>query len=215
MPGFTNTQKIYESPMVHFDALEGILEAPLNLQGIWDYDYGHVTRGHLLKRVTGKLPVTGNVTGTLERPMIVGKVIAVNGNTVTLDKGAAAGQGLIGKTLTKVTADGTITALTVTVVGVLDAEGALESRTLYPVNLTFSGAHNLAVGDYIGCEGLTDTDIADGISYESHNKDQDPTVAVTVRAVFKNDHIQGPDAFKVKALKSARVRDDLLLFSTY
>lgn len=214
MPGLTNVQKIYESPMTHYDALEGILEPVLNLQGTWDKDYGHVTRGIPLKIAQGKLPLAGEPTGDVERPMIVGKVVAVAGSTVTLEKGAAAGAGLIGKTLTKVTEAGAISNLTVEVAGVVDTAGATESRSLYRVTMTFSGAHGLAVGDYVGCEGLVAADKADGVSYESHNKDDDTTVAVTVRGVFKNDHVAGPDAFK-KAVLGARVRYDLILFSTF
>ena len=214
MPGLTNIQKIYESPMTHYDALEGILEPVLNLQATWDGAYGNVTRGIPLKIATGKLPLSGNITGDVARPMIVGKVVAVAGSTVTLEKGAAAGAGLVGKTLTKVTSAGVVSALATTVAGVVDEKGATESRSLYRVVITFTAAHGLVVGDFVGCEGLTGTDKADGISYESHNYQDDPTVAVTVRGVFKNDHVAGPDAFKVAVLQG-RVRYDLLLFRTY
>lgn len=214
MAGFNAVKQIYVDPTVHYDALEGILEPVLNLQGTWDPAYGHVTRGHMLKRVTG-VTVQGIANVTVDRPMLVGKVTAVSGNVVTLAAGAAAGQGLVGKTLTKVTAAGVVSALTVTVSSLIDSEGALESRSLYPVNVTFSGAHGLTVGDFVGAEGLSTSDVADGISYESHNKDHDGSVAVTVRGVFDTTKLVGSDAVLVKFLVGARVRDGLLLFRTY
>lgn len=210
MAGFTSVQTIYTDPTVHFDALEGILEPVLNLQGVWDRAYGHVIRGHLTKRIAGQT-VQGIAGITVNRPMVVGKVTAVNGNAVTLEKGAAAGSGLIGKTLTKLVAAGTVTALTVAVTDVRDTENSTDARNLYPVVVTFAGAHGLAVGDYVGCEGLTTADKADGISYESHNADHDISVAIVIRGVLDNTKVVGPDAFKTSALTGARIRDGLLL----
>lgn len=210
MAGFTQVNTIYVNPMVHFDALEGILEPTLNLQGVWDRNYGHVTRGTLLKRVAGQT-VQGIPGITVSRPMVLGKVISVNGNAVTLEKGAAGGAGLIGKTLTKVVTAGTVTALTVAVTDVRDTENATDARSLYPVVITFAGAHGLVAGDFVGCEGLATSDKADGVAYESHNADHDNSVAVIVRAVLDNTKVVGPDAFKVSALTGARVRDGLLL----
>lgn len=210
MAGFSQVNTIYVDPTTHFDALEGILEPVLNLQGVWDRAYGHVTRGMLLKRVAGQT-VQGIAGLTVERPMVLGKVITVTGNAVTLAAGSAGGAGLVGKTLTKVVEAGTVTDLTVTVADVRDTENSVDARTLYPVVITFSGAHGLAVGDYVGCEGLKTADVADGVSYESHNADHDTSVAVVVRGVLDNTKVAGPDAFKAAALKGARVREGLLL----
>lgn len=214
MAGFNSVNTIYVDPSVQFDALEGILEPVLNVQGVWDRDYGHVVRGMLLKRVAGQT-VQGIAGITVDRPMVLGKVVAVSGSTVTLDRGAAGSLKLAGKTLTKVTEAGAVSDLTVTVVDIRDTENSVDARTIYPVKVTFSGAHGLTVGDYVGCEGLKATDVADGVSYESHNADQDTSVAVVVRGVLDNTKVVGPDAFKTKALVGSRVRDGLLLFCTF
>lgn len=210
MAGFTQVNAIYTDPTVHFNALEGILEPTLNLQGVWDRAYGHVTRGTLLKRVAGQT-VQGIAGLTVARPMVLGKVVSVNGNAVTLDKGAAGGAGLIGKTLTKVVEAGTVTNLAVAVTDVRDTENAVDARSLYPVVITFAGAHGLVAGDYVGCEGLATADKADGVAYESHNADHDTSVAVIVRGVLDNTKVIGPDALKTSALTGSRVREGLLL----
>ena len=215
MAGFSNIVKIYDDALIHYDALEGILEPVLNVQGTWDPSYGHVTRGLLLKRVAG-VTVQGVANVTVERPMVLGLITAVNGPIVTLARGSAAGSGLIGKVLTKVVTGGAVTALVPTVVSVLDTEGATESRSIYAINITFSTATGLpVVGDFLGCEGLVDADVADGVSYESHNRDQDPSVAVTVRAVFKAASVVGNAAIFTKFITRARVRDDLLFLQAY
>ena len=212
MAGFGTVQTLFKDPTTQFDSLEAILEKPLNIAGKWDTDYGHVTRGHMVKVVT---KTVNGITEEFVRPILVGKVKAVSGAIVTLEAGAAAGQGLIGKTLNKVTAAGVVSALTTTVSAVVDTEGALESRTLYDVRITFSGAgHGLVAGDFVGCEGLTGTEAALGIIHESHNNDNGGA-AVSFRAIYWTGKLIGNTALFQKWIANAKVYQNTLFFQTY
>lgn len=213
MPGMDlNTiQTVYVDRVTKFDALEAYGGYTFNIPGNWDTDYGHVIRGKLLKSVTKTI---NGAPAVVRRPMVLGKVIAVNGTTVTLEKNSAVGAGLIGKTLTKVVAAGTVSNLAVTVTAIKDEEGRPNSTPLFTVDVTFSGAHGLTTNDWLGCEGLTTSDKASGISLESHNN-ADPTLAVVKEAKFENAKVTGPDAFKLSALKSSEIDANVLIFATF
>lgn len=208
MPGMYATQEleVTAAKIVHFDQLEAIPNYALRLNAAWNRTYGHAARGTLVY-VTD--PATLTVT-----PIALGTVVAVNGNAVTLARGAAVDQTrLNGKTLTKIAADGTITDLPVTVQSVAGQPGSAQFLPQFEdVTVTFSGAHGLIAGDVIGSEGLTAQKIKDsfdGMIYESKNSDQDIQVSVAVEIKARTALSIGAGAIAKIIPDRVRVRDDI------
>lgn len=208
MPGMNPVQllEVTEAKLVHFDSIEAIPNYALRLNATWNRDYGHAARGTLVY-------ISDYNTLTVT-PIGIATVTAVNGNTVTVAKGAALDPvRLNGKTLTKLAADGTVTDLPAAVTSVGSVAPGAPFRPQYDdVTITFAADPGLVPGDVIGSEGLTAEKVQaefDGMIYESRNSDMDPQTAVAVEIKARTELSIGALAVSKIVPNRVRVRDDI------
>lgn len=198
--------EVTAAKQIHFDSIEAIPNYALRLNATWDRNYGHAARGTFV--------YVADKTKLIVRPIGLAVVTAVNGNSVTVARGAALDNvRLAGKTLTKLAPDGTITELEGTVVAVTNVNPANEFKPQWDDSIvTFSDAPGLAVGDVIGSEGLTAELIKaefDGLIYESRNSDLDPQTAVAVEIKARTELCIGAAGVAALVPNRVRVRDDI------